>query len=97
MLGSCANASANPAHHRPPIYPPRSNVTASIVVGFETSCDETGIGIVAGTKILAHQVVSSMDQHVAFGGVVQENSARVHVNVLWPLLDVARHQTDINQ
>ena len=36
-----------------------------IVLGIETSCDETGIGIVAGTNLLAHQVASSMDEHVA--------------------------------
>jgi len=71
-------------------------VTAPIVVGIETSCDETGIGIVAGTKLLAHQVASSMDQHVAFGGVIPEIAARAHVTEFWPVLDAALQEAEIN-
>ena len=55
-----------------------------IVLGIETSCDETGIGIVAGTNLLAHQVASSMDEHVAFGGVIPEIAARAHVTEFLP-------------
>lgn len=64
-------------------------MTAPIVLGIETSCDETGIGIVAGTKLLAHQVASSMDEHVAFGGVIPEIAARAHVTEFLPVLDAA--------
>ncbi|MDN6351171.1 MAG: tRNA (adenosine(37)-N6)-threonylcarbamoyltransferase complex transferase subunit TsaD, partial [Yaniella sp.] len=60
-----------------------------IVLGIETSCDETGIGIVAGTNLLAHQVASSMDEHVAFGGVIPEIAARAHVTEFLPVLDAA--------
>src|SRR5690625_3418581 len=64
-------------------------MTAPIVVGIETSCDETGIGIVAGTKLLAHQVASSMDEHVAFGGVIPEIAARAHIIEFLVVLDAA--------
>lgn len=64
-------------------------MTAPIVLGIETSCDETGIGIVSGTTLLAHQVASSMDEHVAFGGVIPEIAARAHVTEFLPVLDAA--------
>lgn len=66
-----------------------------IVVGIETSCDETGIGIVAGTKLLAHQVASSMDEHVAFGGVIPEIAARAHVTEFLPVLDAALNEAEL--
>ena len=40
------------------------------MVGFETSCDETGVGIVRGHTLLAHAVASSVDSHARFGGVM---------------------------
>ena len=66
-----------------------------IVLGIETSCDETGIGIVAGTSLLAHQVASSMDEHVAFGGVIPEIAARAHVTEFLPVLDAALEEANI--
>jgi len=70
-------------------------MTAPIVVGIETSCDETGIGIVSGTKLLAHQVASSMDEHVAFGGVIPEIAARAHVTEFLPVLEAALAEANV--
>lgn len=70
-------------------------MTAPIVLGIETSCDETGIGIVSGTTLLAHQVASSMDEHVAFGGVIPEIAARAHVTEFLPVLDAALAAADL--
>lgn len=67
-----------------------------IVLGIETSCDETGIGIVAGTNLLAHQVASSMDEHVAFGGVIPEIAARAHVTEFLPVLDAALEEAMVS-
>lgn len=67
-----------------------------IVLGIETSCDETGIGIVAGTNLLAHQVASSMDEHVAFGGVIPEIAARAHVTEFLPVLDAALEEAQVS-
>lgn len=61
----------------------------SIVLGIESSCDETGIGIVRGTELLANAVASSMDQHAIFGGVIPEIAARAHVEAMRPTLQLA--------
>ncbi|MDP3208901.1 MAG: hypothetical protein Q8M65_07115, partial [Rhodoglobus sp.] len=50
-----------------------------LVLGIETSCDETGIGIVRGTTLLANVISSSMDEHARYGGVVPEVAARAHL------------------
>lgn len=60
-----------------------------LVLGIETSCDETGVGIVRGTTLLADEVASSVDAHVRFGGVVPEIASRAHLESLIPTLDRA--------
>lgn len=55
-----------------------------LVLGIETSCDETGIGIVSGTTLLADAVASSVDEQVRFGGVVPEIASRAHVEAMVP-------------
>ena len=66
-----------------------------IVLGIESSCDETGIGIVRGNTLLANVISSSMDQHAIFGGVVPEVAARAHLEALIPVLDEALDQANI--
>jgi N6-L-threonylcarbamoyladenine synthase len=61
----------------------------TIILGIESSCDETGIGIVRlGTDgsltLLADEVASSVDQHARFGGVVPEVASRAHLEALVP-------------
>lgn len=57
-----------------------------LVLGIETSCDETGVGIVRGTTLLADAVASSMDEHAAFGGVVPEVASRAHLEAMVPTI-----------
>ncbi len=57
-----------------------------LVLGIETSCDETGIGIVRGTTLLANAIASSMEEHARYGGVVPEVAARAHLEALTPTL-----------
>ena len=64
-------------------------MTGPLVLGIETSCDETGIGIVRGTTLLANVIASSMDEHARYGGVVPEIAARAHVEALIPALTAA--------
>jgi N6-L-threonylcarbamoyladenine synthase len=64
-------------------------VIEPLVLGIETSCDETGIGIVRGNTLLANVISSSMDLHARFGGVVPEVAARAHLEALSPVLDQA--------
>lgn len=60
-----------------------------LVLGIETSCDETGVGIVRGTTLLADAVASSMDEHAAFGGVVPEVASRAHLEAMVPTIEQA--------
>ncbi|MGQ0576058.1 MAG: tRNA (adenosine(37)-N6)-threonylcarbamoyltransferase complex transferase subunit TsaD [Pseudonocardia sp.] len=59
-------------------------MSAPIVLGIETSCDETGVGIVRGTELLAHEIASSVDEHARFGGVVPEVASRAHLQAMVP-------------
>ena len=60
-----------------------------LVLGIETSCDETGAGIVRGRQLLADEVASSMDQHARFGGVVPEVASRAHLEAMVPVIEGA--------
>ena len=60
-----------------------------LVLGIETSCDETGAGIVRGRELLADEVASSMDQHARFGGVVPEVASRAHLEAMVPVIEGA--------
>lgn len=60
-----------------------------LILGIETSCDETGIGIVRGTTLLADAVASSVDAHARFGGVVPEVASRAHLEAMVPTIDRA--------
>ena len=62
---------------------------APLVLGIETSCDETGVGIVRGRTLLANAIASSMDEHARFGGVVPEVAARAHLEAMSPTIDRA--------
>jgi N6-L-threonylcarbamoyladenine synthase len=60
-----------------------------LVLGIETSCDETGIGIVRGNTLLADEVASSVDEHARFGGVVPEVASRAHLEAMLPTMQRA--------
>jgi N6-L-threonylcarbamoyladenine synthase len=62
---------------------------APLVLGIETSCDETGVGIVRGRTLLADAVASSMDEHARFGGVVPEVASRAHLEAMVPTIEQA--------
>ena len=60
------------------------------ILGIETSCDETAIGIVEdGRRVLSSVVASSQEFHRPYGGVVPEIASRVHVEVIWQVLEEA--------
>lgn len=64
-------------------------VQEPLVLGIETSCDETGVGIVRGRTLLTNTIASSMDEHARFGGVVPEVAARAHLEAIRPAIDRA--------
>jgi len=79
--------------HRNEMMPPRSDSArqTSLVLGIETSCDETAAAVVervggeagaAEGRILSNIVLSQFDQHAIYGGVVPEIAARAHTDSL---------------
>jgi N6-L-threonylcarbamoyladenine synthase len=64
-------------------------MTGPLVLGIETSCDETGVGVVRGRQLLANVIASSMAEHARYGGVVPEIAARAHLEALQPTLEAA--------
>jgi N6-L-threonylcarbamoyladenine synthase len=60
-----------------------------LVLGIETSCDETGVGLVRGHALLADAVASSVEEHARFGGVVPEVASRAHLEAMVPTLERA--------
>ncbi len=70
-------------------------MSGPLVLGIETSCDETGIGIVRGRTLLSNTIASSMDEHARYGGVVPEVAARAHLEALQPSIDRALAEADV--
>jgi len=66
-----------------------------LVLGIETSCDETGVGLVRGTTLLADAVASSVAEHERFGGVVPEVASRAHLEAMVPMLERACSQAGV--
>ncbi|HTZ07613.1 MAG TPA: tRNA (adenosine(37)-N6)-threonylcarbamoyltransferase complex transferase subunit TsaD [Acidimicrobiales bacterium] len=63
---------------------------AGLVLGIETSCDETAAAVVgAGRDVRSSVVSSQVDVHAAFGGVVPELAGRAHLELLTPVVDRA--------
>ncbi|MFK7840140.1 MAG: tRNA (adenosine(37)-N6)-threonylcarbamoyltransferase complex transferase subunit TsaD [Bdellovibrionales bacterium] len=71
-----------------------------IVLGIETSCDETAVAVIDGSKphdqrILSSLVLSQLEEHRAFGGVVPEVAARAHIEHIHPLIKAALEDANI--
>jgi len=71
-------------------------VSGPLVLGIESSCDETGVGIVRGHDLLANEVASSVEEHVRFGGVVPEVASRAHLQAMVPALRRALATADVD-
>ncbi|MEF3403344.1 tRNA (adenosine(37)-N6)-threonylcarbamoyltransferase complex transferase subunit TsaD [Agromyces sp. CCNWLW203] len=71
------------------------NREAPLILGIETSCDETGVGIVRGTTLLANTIASSMDEHARYGGIVPEVAARAHLEALGPTIRAALAEASV--
>ena len=82
-----------PEHGAAP--PQAATPEAPLVLGIETSCDETGVGIVRGRTLLANAVASSMDAHARFGGVVPEVAARAHLESIDATLHAALDEAGV--
>jgi N6-L-threonylcarbamoyladenine synthase len=67
-----------------------------IVLGIETSCDETAVGIVRGRTLLANVIASSVEEHARFGGVVPEIASRAHLEAMIPTLHQALNDSKLS-
>lgn len=68
-----------------------------IILGIETSCDETAAAVVKdGRELLSNVIQSQIDIHTAFGGVVPEVAARSHIEVILPVIDQSIHQAQVS-
>ncbi len=67
-----------------------------VVLGIETSCDETAVAVYqAGRGLLAHVIFSQVATHAPYGGVVPELASRDHVRKLLPLIGQALEQAGV--
>lgn len=68
-----------------------------IILGIETSCDETAAAVVRnGHELLSNVVASSMDLHAQYGGVVPEIAARSHIEVITPVIQQALEEASLD-
>jgi N6-L-threonylcarbamoyladenine synthase len=66
------------------------------ILGIETSCDETAAAVVEnGSRILSNVLISQLDMHRQFGGVVPEVAARSHVEVMLPIVQKAHDEAKV--
>ncbi len=72
-----------------------TNADQPLVLGLETSCDETGVGIVRGETLLFDAIASSVDEHARFGGVVPEVASRAHLEAMVPTIERATREAGI--
>jgi len=68
---------------------------APIILGIETSCDETSAGIIRGADTLASLVIHSQDAHAIYGGVVPELAARAHLDKIDDVVSAAMREAGV--
>jgi len=67
-----------------------------LVLGIETSCDETGVALVRGFDLLVDSVASSVDEHARFGGIIPEIASRAHLEAMVPTIERALATADVS-
>ena len=73
-----------------------SNQRAAIILGIESSCDETAAAIVTSNhQILSNSIASSAQTHAKYGGVVPEIAARAHLDTLVPVVSAALDEAGV--
>ena len=67
----------------------------SLILGIESTCDETGIGLVRGCELLVDRTATSMDQYARYGGIIPEIASRAHLESFIPTLNAALDEADV--
>ena len=86
-----SETTARPEVHRPPKErTTTAHSSGTVVLGIETSCDETAAAVVVDGSVVASSVVSSqVERHKPFGGVVPEIAGRAHIELVGPVIEQA--------
>ena len=91
-----------PISYRLPIYLPtylHPNLNLVIILGIETSCDETAAAVLKADRgnfeILSNVVSSQVKIHAKYGGVVPEVAARLHIQKILPIIELALGQAHL--
>ncbi|MFC4334030.1 tRNA (adenosine(37)-N6)-threonylcarbamoyltransferase complex transferase subunit TsaD [Salininema proteolyticum] len=71
-------------------------MSGPLIMGIESSCDETGVGIVRGHELLADEVASSVEEQARYGGVVPEVASRAHLEAMIPTVQRALEKADVS-
>ena len=66
-----------------------------LVIGIESTCDETGVALVRGHELLVDRTASSMDQHARYGGIIPEIASRAHLESFLPTLESALDEAGV--
>ena len=61
----------------------------TVILGIETSCDETSAAVMRGDELLSNIISSQIEIHRRFGGVVPEIASRNHLTAILPVIDEA--------
>ncbi len=72
-----------------------SNVEPPLILGIESTCDETGIALVRGNTLLGQSTATSMDQFERYGGIIPEIASRAHLESFIPTLELALKESDV--
>lgn len=66
-----------------------------LVIGIESTCDETGVAFVKGGTLLADRTASSMDEHARYGGIIPEIASRAHLESFLPTLEASAREAGV--
>jgi N6-L-threonylcarbamoyladenine synthase len=67
-----------------------------LILGIETSCDETAVAVLRGYEVLSSVLSSQTDMHARFGGVVPEVAARAHIEAIRPMVHLALRKAGVH-
>ena len=69
----------------------------TVILGIESSCDETAASVVVnGRRVLSNVIASQVDLHAEYGGVVPEIASRKHVELILPVIDSALKEANVS-
>nr|WP_269212676.1 MULTISPECIES: tRNA (adenosine(37)-N6)-threonylcarbamoyltransferase complex transferase subunit TsaD [unclassified Schaalia] len=67
-----------------------------MVLGIESTCDETGVALVRGCELLADRTATSMDEYARYGGIIPEIASRAHLESILPTLESALKESEVS-